>query len=261
MTGDYIEKLHRLYDVEDQVLYRWRVGRAAGARYCVLSSVRFESLACRKGNITFSSAAGYLHYQYGRPMLIFADHDMVVAMSGTRAGINIPARFRRDDEEVCKVANCGYYSVGPNSPAWLVNKVLTMGYDPYYSTFKVVQPEWYRSTKIPENLKPLFNADLLKAIGADKQAPLEELERLFRKNLDRFGVYEEDGYVIPFGLVVSGGRVICATKGIAGCRGGALHCMDGAQFRAETARLHWKLKTGEDDGNTAADLAKLAAGE
>jgi len=261
MEGDFIEKLHRLYGIKDQVLYRWKIGRTAGTRYCVLSSVRFESLSCRDGDIAFSSAAGYLQYAYGRPQIIFADKDIVLSLSGSRAGCNFPSRFRRDEEDVSKAPNCGQYDVGPNSPSWLINKVLSMGNDPYYNTFKIVQPEWYRSTRMPENLKPLFNAELIHAIGGSKGDHLEKLEKLFQQNLDRFGTYEEEGYVIPFDLVVAGGRVMCATKGLYG-RHGALHCMDGAQFRAEMARLHWHLKTGDSYGTEeAADLGKLAADE
>lgn len=260
MEGDFIEKLHRLYEVPDQVLYRWKISRSTGSRYCALSGVRFESLSCRNGDIVFSSAAGYLQYQFGRPAILFSDHDMVMAVSGTRAGCNFPSRFRKEDEEISKTPNCGSYNVGPNSPAWLVGKVVSMGYAPYYNTFKIVQPEWYRSTKQPESLKPLFNAELIRLIGGNKNDNLDKLEELFKANLERFGSYEADGYVIPFSLVVAGGRTSCATKGIS-VKGGALHCMDGELFRAEVSRLKWRIKTGEEQDGGAADLARLAAGK
>lgn len=252
---NWINTIEEISGNPERALYRWKITRLAGDNYCVLSGVRLESLACVQGSPTFSSAAGYLYYTHGRPGVVFADNDLVTAVAGTRIGCNFPSTYRKEGETVSATANCAAHTLSVGSPEWLTQRVLELFKEDSIQTDRLVQPEWVRCSRQPENLKPLYSSELIATIGGDRNSSLSELESLFTANIDKLGRYEKDGYIIPFEHIVSGGRVMCVTDMMQN-QTSPVYSIDKERFRAEISRLHWRIKTGEDDGE-AADLGRL----
>ena len=107
-------------------------------------------------------------------------------------------------------------------------------------------PELFRISKKPDTLKPIFTSQLIKDIGGERGDSTQTLLQKFRDNLDLFGYYTDDGFVISNDYIASGGCCVSASKGITARSGSVVHMMTLGAFHNECDKRHWKIRTVED---------------
>lgn len=244
------EKLERLRKLDDVVLYKWMAGgRRIAENFILLSDVRLNVLTCSGGRVVFSSAAPVLYMDKGRPVIQFRDRDIMTIISGPRKGINVFSSMLQEGEDASETRHCEHREVVDESlcPKWLEAKILAMGTSPVLPVAQFRMPELFRISKKPGLLKPIFNSALIRDIGGTREDSLDTLLDKFHDNLDKFGYYTEDGYVISYDYIASGGCCVVASKGITMRTGSCVHQMVAKAFRAECAKRHWKITTTEED--------------
>ena len=242
------QKLQNLQRSEPVVLYRWTAGRKRIAGdYVLLSNMRLNALICNHGTVRLALAAPVLTMSMHRPRVVFKDSDVLTITEGTRMGINITGGSLRDDEKAMETPYCFNKVIDSDKQSKLVtDKIMSLGCSPYYPVSRVLVPEMFRITRRPETLKPVFNADMMRVIKGPRKDTMEDLLRKFHSHLDMFGTFTDDGYIIPYEYVATGGCVICAAKGIAVKTGSAVHSIPWCLFNEEMIRLGWSIETGKE---------------
>ena len=112
-----------------------------------------------------------------------------------------------------------------------------------YCAYSMRIPDLYRISKKPETLKPIFSAKLIKAIGGERGDSTEVLMQKFHNNLDLFGKFNTDGYIIPNEYICAGGCCVVAAKGTPAATGSIVFTMPLQTFVADVSRLHWQIIT------------------
>lgn len=248
------EKLSRLKRLDDLVLYKWSAGQhRIASNFILLSDLRLNVVACNNGTVTYSSAAPILYMLRGRPVIQFRDHDVMSIINGKRKGINVIASMIQGGEDAIEARYCGTRVVSEDRcPKWLEDKIVQMGTSPTYPVSQLRLPDLFRISKKPETLKPIFNAQLIDQIGGLKTDSTEVLLSKFHNNLDLFGYYTDDGFIISNDYIATGGCCICASKGITLRNGSAVYVMSHKAFTAECAKKHWQINTRLEADNGSA---------
>lgn len=245
------EKLRRLHEVGDIVLYRWSTGRFRVAKdYAMLSSIRFEVLTCTKNYILFSSCAPCLFIPNGRPQVRFQDHDILSISDGPRKGMNITSSMLKDGEMAIEARHCTHMEVDEfHCEKWLEKKVMSMGLNPVYPVSRIIMPELCRISKKISVLKPQITNELKRTLGCSMDASVDEINQRFQENLQMFGQKTDDGWVVSNDHIASGGCLVAAVKGLAGGSSSSsmVHKMPLTMFQIEIANRHWDIKTTKDE--------------
>jgi len=240
------EKITRLKRLEDVVMFRWMGGhkRIAGD-YLLLSNLRLNVLSCSRGRVVYSSSAPVMYNVRGRPVISFRDRDLMTVISGSaRAGINVVSGMLKDGEEAAQTRYCEWRVVdADHCPQWLENRIMSMATSTIYNCAQLRLPDLYRISRKPETLKPIFTASLIKAIGGEPEDNAETLTKKFHDNLDLFGQFNEDGYIIPNDYICAGGCCVVASRGIPAASGSIVFTMPLKTFTAECDRRHWQIAT------------------
>lgn len=241
------EKIERLHELGDVVLFRWMAGKHRVAKdFILLSTLRFESLTCTKDKLFFSSAAPILYMDRGRPRIVLRDRDVLTITSGKRQGMTIIPAMLQDGEGAAEARHCRRMIVNEDyCPKWLATKIMSMAGSSMYPVSRIVMPEIFRISKNPASLKPFFTKGLLLDIGADPHDSVEELHRKFQANLRMFGKFTDDGYVINNDKIATGGCCVAAAKGITGA-GSMVHMTTLRQFRSDVESKHWVIGCSEE---------------
>lgn len=248
------EKIDRLHNVGDIVLYRWMTGRHRVAKdYILLSTLRFETLFCTKEKIWFSSAAPCLYIDRGRPHIVLKDHDVLAITSGRRQGMTIIPSMLQEDETATEARHCRWLEVEEeHCPKWLSAKVMAMCTSPVYPVSRVVCPEFFRISKNAQSLKPYFSHDMLECIGAKKGDSVATMLAKFHANLEMFGTFTNDGYIIANDKIVTGGCCVAQSKGI-GINGSMVHQIPMMLFLKELSLKHWEIGPFTNKGKACTD--------
>ena len=241
-------KLSKLRRFDDLVLYRWSAGqhRIAG-KFILLTDLRLNVLSSSGGKVCFSTAAPILLMVNGRPQIQFKDKDVLTVLDGTRKGINITSAMLHDGEQAAPARHCCARSVDDDDtcPKWLADKIISMVTSPCYPVTGIRLPELFRISKKPQTLKPILTAELIREIGGTKEDGLGGLLKKFHDNLELFGYFTDDGYVISYDRIVSGGCVVAASNGISLRVGSAVHMMTTRGFLSEIEKRHWSIDVQE----------------
>lgn len=248
------EKLKKLKRLNDLVLYKWTAGsHRIAENFILLSDLRLNVLTCSEGSIVFSSAAPILYMDKGRPVIQFRDRDVMTILNGQRRGVNVAGCLLKAGESATEARYCESRIVDEDHcPKWLEDKVMSLGNSPTYPVAQLRLPELFRISKKPETLKPIFTTALIRDIGGERLDSTETLLQKFRNNLDLFGYYTDEGFVISNDYIASGGCVVSASKGITARSGSVVHMMTLGAFRNECEKRHWKIRTVEDLKNDMA---------
>jgi hypothetical protein len=244
------DKIRRLKRQQDLVLYKWVSGqRRIAENFILLSDLRLNVLTCDGGRVVFSSAAPVMFMERNHPVIQFRDADVLTIMTGPRRGINVNSGFLKQGEDAAVARFCEHREIFEEDrvPKWLEDKIMSMGHSPVYPVSKIVMPELFRISRKPDTLKPVFNSAFIKEIGGEKGDSLQTLLDKFHSNLDKFGYYTEDGFVISNDLIASGGCCVCASRGITTRSGSVVHMLTKQQFVAEISRKHWHITTTEKE--------------
>ena len=240
------DKLVKLKRLDDVVMFKWSGGhkRIAGD-YLLLSSLRLNVLSCTGGQIVYSSSAPIMYNVHGRPVISFRDRDLMTVIGGSnRVGINVASNMLKDGEEAAETRYCEWRVVEEDHcPQWLENRIMSMATGVIYPCCQLRLPDLFRISKKPETLRPIFSASLIKAIGGDKKDSTEVLLKKFHDNLELFGYYNADGFVIPNDYICAGGCCVVASKGIPAQSGSIVFTMPLRTFTAECYRRHWQIAT------------------
>ena len=243
MHDHFREKLERLRNTRDLVLYKWTNSGKKTAGCYQLSSMRLNVLTCLKGRVIFNIAAPVLYYYRALPVVSFRDSRLLTVLSGQRAGTLVVDMKRHEDETVTPVRGIGSWEITENSPETLKRRVVSMAREPCLPVCKILVPEFWRLSRKPEYIVPVFNRGLNEALGLKGNETEEEMKRIFIDSLNDIGVYTEKGYLIPFEYVAYGGSVVHAAAGITRSSGPVMS-IPGKVFRRECYKKHWKLRTG-----------------
>lgn len=240
------DKMVKLKRLDDVVMFKFVGGhkRIAGD-YLLLSNLRLNVLSCSGGNVVYSSSAPVMYNVKGRPVISFRDRDLMTIISGSsRAGINVISSMLKDGEEAAQTRYCEWRVVdADHCPQWLENRIMSMATGTIYSCYQLRLPDLYRISRKPETLKPIFSASLIRAIGGEPSDDTETLTRKFHENLELFGYFNDDGYVIPNEYICAGGCCVVASKGIPASSGSIVFTMPLKTFTAECDRRHWQIAT------------------
>ena len=246
-------KLSKLRRFDDLVLYRWSAGQHRVAdKFILLTDLRLNVLSSSGGKVCFSTAAPILLMVNGRPHIQFRDKDVLTVLDGNRKGINITSAMLHEGEQAAVTRHCCSRVVDDdNCPKWLADKIISMVTSPCYPVTGIRLPELFRISKKPQTLKPIFTADLIREIGGTKEDGIEELLHKFHENLELFGYFTDDGYVISYDRIVSGGCVVAASNGISLRAGSAVHMMTVRGFLSEMEKRHWAIDVQEVQNDLA----------
>ena len=250
-------KLTKLRRLDDLVLYRWSAGqRRIADNFILLTDLRLNVLSCSGGKVRFSIAAPLLLMINGRPVIQFRDKDVMTVLNGNRKGINITSSMLHDGEQASMARHCGTRVVEDDTcPKWLADKIVSMTTTPCYPVTGIRLPELFRISKKPQTLKPVFTASLIKDVGGTEKDGVEQILKKFYDNLELFGYFTEEGYVISYDLIISGGCCVAASNGISARAGSAVHMMTLNSFMSEIEKRHWDITVKEVDN----DMAGVAA--
>lgn len=240
-------KLENLKKEHNLVLFKWTAGMTRlGKNFIPLSDVRLRVLSCDNGVIKYSSAAPVLVQDKGRPNIQFRDINVMTVINGRRQGINIPVSFLKPDEQAIEARHCVRMDVSDDDtcPSWLATQIIAMGMAPLYSVTSIVTPTMYRMTKAPSTLKPIFNTEMMNIIGGSRADSMGDLMLKFQNNLDLFGYFTDDGYVINSSYIATGGKLCISKIGISTKNGSNVFMMPLSMFRAECSRLKWSIYAG-----------------
>lgn len=249
------QKLERLRAETSLVLYKWTCGKTRVADgYILLSDLRLNVLVGDRGRVIYSVAAPVLYMDRGLPVISFRDHDVLTVTDGARKGINILGQFLRDDEHAVPAKFCTTREIlDEHQPAWLVDKVLSLGCSPVYPVGRIIMPELFRISRQPETLRLVFSKHLIHAIGGKEGDTIDVLRRKFIENKEAIGTRTDSGYVIAYDHVASGGCCVAASKGITLRSGSVVHMMPLGAFRVELRQRKWIINTGEANGLADSD--------
>ena len=240
------DKMIKLKRLDDVVMFKWVGGhkRIAGD-YLLLSNLRLNVLSCSGGNVVYSSSAPIMYNVHGRPAISFRDRDLMTIISGSsRAGINVASNMLKEGESAAQTRYCEWRVVdADHCPQWLEQRIMSMATGTIYSCYQLRLPDLYRISKKPETLKPIFNSDLIRAIGGTSTDDANTLLDKFHKNLALFGTFNDDGYIIPNDYICAGGCCVVASKGIPSNAGSVVFTMPLKTFMAECDRRHWVIAT------------------
>lgn len=241
------EKLNRLHNIGDVVLFRWMTGKHRIAKdFILLSMLRLDTLVCTKDYLIFSSSAPCLYMDKGRPRIIYKDRDVMTISDGKRCGMNIIPSMLQPGEHAVEARHCRSTEViEDHCPKWLENKVLGLGTSPVYPVTKIVSPELFRISKNPRTLKPYFSGALIRDIGGEPTDTTEQLIKKFHSKLDMFGTFNNEGYVINNDYIVSGGCCVAQSRGIS-TSGSLVYMVTLNTFKAEIASKHWVISTSRE---------------
>lgn len=238
--------------LEDVAVFKWMGGhkRIAGD-YLLLSNLRLNALTCTRGHVFYSSSAPIVYNVHGRPVISFRDRDLMTIVSGSnRMGINVPANMLKPGEEAAQTRFCEWREVDEDHcPKWLEQRIMSMATGTIYDAYQMRLPDLYRISKKPETLKPIFSSALIKAIGGQTGDSTEVLLQKFHDNLDLFGKFYNDGYIIPNDYICAGGCCVVAARGIPAVSGSIVFTMPLRTFAAEVSRNHWQIKTALEAEN------------
>ena len=240
------DKMVKLRRLDDIVIFRWTAGHKKIANdYILLSNVRLTTLSCTEGKVIYSSAAPCVYNVKGRPVISFRDRDLMTIISGSsRMGINVPANMLKDGEEASQTRYCEWRVVDEDHcPQWLEARIMSMATGCIYPCAQMRLPDLYRISKKPETLKPIFTADLIRAIGGLPTDSTEQLLTKFHNNIDLFGEFKDEGWVFPAEIICAGGCCVVAAKGIPAANGSVVFTMPLRSFEAECDRRHWVIAT------------------
>lgn len=247
---NFHDKMMNLRRLEDVAVFKWSGGhkRIAGD-YLLLSNLRLNVLTAHCGRVFYSSSAAVLYNAHGRPVISFRDHDLLTICSGSnRSGINVPAGMLKPDEEAAPTRFCEWREVDEDlCPNWLEQRIMSMATSTVYCVSQIRMPDVYRISKKPETLKPIFTSQLIRAIGGDKSDSTEMLMRKFHANLDLFGIYNSEGYIVPYEYICAGGCCVVAARGIPAATGSIVFSMPLKSFVADASRLHWNITTALEE--------------
>lgn len=244
------EKMANLRRLEDMAIFKWSGGHKRIAKdYLLLSNVRLQSLTCTNGRVFYSSAAAILYNVHGRPVISFRDHDLLTIIEGSnRAGINVQSGMLKPGEEAAPTRFCEWREIDEDHcPGWLVQRIMGMATSTVYCVSQIRMPDVYRISKKPETLKPIFTSSLIAAIGGSREDSTEVLMEKFHENLDLFGIYNSEGYVIPADYICAGGCCVVAARGIPAATGSITFSMPLKTFVADVSRLHWCITTAMEE--------------
>lgn len=249
---DFHSKLVRLRRLEDVAVYKWTGGhkRIAGD-YLLLSNLRLNTLTCSGGHIVYSSAAPVMYNVNGRPVISFRDRDLLTIVNGSnRAGINVPSSMLKPGEEAAPTRYCEWREVDEDHcPKWLEQRIMSMVTGTVYHAYQFRLPDLFRISKKPETLKPIFSSKLIRAIGGDREDSTETLLKKFHDNLDLFGEYTDEGFIIPHEYICAGGCCVAAARGIPAATGSVVFTMPLKSFVAEASRSHWQIATALEENH------------
>ena len=246
---NFHDKMVKLRRLEDVAVFKWTAGHKRIADdYLLLSNLRLNTLSCTRGHVYYSSAAPVMYNVHGRPAISFRDRDLLTLVAGSnRAGINVPAGMLKAGEEAVPTRFCEWREVDEDHcPKWLEQRIMSMATGTIYCAYQMRMPDIYRISKKPETLKPIFSSQLIKAIGGKKEDSTEVLMKKFHDNLDLFGTYNAEGYVIPGEYICAGGCCVVAAKGIPATTGSVVFTMPLKSFVADVSRLHWQIATAQE---------------
>lgn len=243
---DLIQKLKNLRRLSNLALYRWTAGRQriAGA-FIPLTALRFNSIVCDGGRVSYSSAAPVLYVDHGRPTVRLMDHGVVCPVSGPRKGTNLPVEFVRDGEDATEARYVTRTDMDEAVTGWRRDRVMSMGCSPCVPIFGIVKPRFYRLTRHPETLKPMYSSHALAVLGLRRGVTMDELRAAFVANLDLFGMQTEDGFVVPHEYIATGGCLVAAADGISRNGGSLVHEMPLNMFTTEVENQRWKIQEQE----------------
>lgn len=241
------EKIRRLHNVGDIVLYRWSAGRYRMAKdYVPLSMVRLDVLTCTKDCLIFSSSAPCLVMVNGKPYVNFRDRGILTVIGGPRNGMNITSGMLKEDETAAEARHCTAVLVDEDHcQKWLENKIMSMGLSPVYPVSRIIAPELSRISRKTCALKPQITNEMKRVLGCAMNAPVDEIIRKFQSNLELFGKETDEGWVVAFDHVATGGCCVAAARGISA--GSAMvHKMPLYMFQMEAASRHWLISTAKE---------------
>ena len=247
---NFHDKMVKLKRLEDIAVFKWSGGhkRIAGD-YLLLSNLRLNTLTCTRGRVYYSSAAAIVYNVHGRPVVSFRDKDLLTIINGSnRTGINVPSGMLKPGEEAAPTRFCEWREVDEDHcPKWLEQRIMGMATSTVYCVSQIRMPDLYRISKKPETLKPIFSSSLIKAIGGDKKDSTETLMQKFHDNLDLFGIYNSEGYIVPNEYICAGGCCVVAARGIPATTGSIVFPMPLKTFVADVSRLHWDITTALEE--------------
>ena len=236
-------KLKNLRRLDNLALYRWTAGRQRIAgEYIPLSALRLNSLVCDGGRVRYSSAAPVLYLERGRPFIRLMDHDVVSPVNGPRKGTNMPARFIRDGEEAVEARYVTCVEMNDSVAGWRADRVMSMGNSPVVPICGIVKPRFYRITRTPSTLKPMYSNQALKVLGMSRGVSVEEFRAAFAENIHLFGMSTDDGFVVPHEYIASGGCLVAAAAGISARAGSLVHELPMSLFLDEVENLKWEIQ-------------------
>lgn len=236
-------KLRNLRRHDNLVLYRWTAGRQRIADVLIpLTALRFNSIVCDGGRVSYSSAAPVLFMEHGRPTIRLMDHDVVCPVEGRRSGTNLPARFLREGEDAVEARYVTLTEMTDKITGWRADRVVSMGGSPVVPICGIVKPRFYRITRQPSTLKPLYSTQALKVLGMSRGVPMDEFRKAFAENINLFGLPTGDGFIVPHEYIASGGCLVAAASGITARAGSVVHELPLTLFAAEIDNLHWEVQ-------------------
>ena len=241
------EKIERLHELGDVVLYRWMTGKHRIAKdFVVLSALRLEVLSCTKNKLFFSMSAPVLYMDRGRPRIVMRDRDVLSITSGKRAGMTIIPSVLQDGENAVEARYCKRMQVREDyCQKWLANKIMSIAGSSVYPVSRIIVPEMFRISKNPIVLKPFFTTGLLKDIGGTPNDSVDQLLQKFHANLSMFAKDTDDGWIINNDMIATGGCCIAAAKGITGS-GSMVHMTTLRQFQTDVQSKHWVIGYSEE---------------
>ena len=247
---NFHDKMVRLRRLEDIAVFKWSGGHKRIADdYLLLSNLRLNVLTCTNGRVFYSSAAAIVYNVHGRPVVSFRDKDLLTIVNGSnRMGINVPSGMLKPGEEAAPTRFCEWREVDEDHcPKWLEQRIMGMATSTVYCVSQIRMPDLYRISKKPETLKPIFTSALIKAIGGEKGDSTETLMQKFHDNLDLFGIYNSEGYIVPNEYICAGGCCVVAARGIPAATGSIVFSMPLKSFVADVSRLHWDITTAMEE--------------
>lgn len=242
------DKIRRLHEIGDVALYRWTTGRTRIAKdYVMLSMLRLDVLSCTKDYIRYSSSAPCLFMQNGRPDVQMWDHGILYIIDGPRGGMHVTSGMLRDNESAAEARHCTSLLVDEDHcEKWLERKVMSMGLSPVHPVSRIITPELSRISKKSSALKPRITNELKHTLGCPMNASAEEIIQKFQQNLTMFGQKTDEGWVVAYDHIVTGGCIVATAKGIT-AGSSLLYQMPLAMFQLEVANRHWLINTRKEN--------------
>ena len=240
-----LNDLRRAAAGADFVLLQWgKTGKIIAGKYLSLSDIRLRTLVFRDGHVYYSNSAGIMQMHNNRAVVVFKDRDVLTTVSGRRKGVNVPAGWTEKGEDAIETRLCFRTELSDGACAKDMEKAEAMFRSAYYDVRGILIPPFFRITRMPETIKPVFTTELIRQIGGKKADSLEALQTKFLAHLEDFGEFTEGGYAIPADLVCRGGMFVvrcCEGDGF----GGAVYQLPGKVFRADLINRKWEIETGK----------------